>query len=166
VDVTDGRRYLERNRQRHDVIVLDAYYADSIPFHLTTREFLQLVRDRLRPGGVVVANVIGSLEGDGSKLLRSFVRTYREVFPTVELHPVYPNVANPGYIGNVVLVATTAPAADLPALRARWHALRSRRPLAPNLDRVIAARVERELPLDDVPTLVDDYAPTDALLVG
>src|SRR5438477_7631573 len=87
VDVTDGRRYLERNRQRHDVIVLDAYYADSIPFHLTTREFLELVRDRLRPGGVVVANVIGSLEGDGSKLLRSFVRTYREVFPTVELHP-------------------------------------------------------------------------------
>ena len=43
--------------------------------------------------------------------------------------------------------------------------MRARHPLAPDLTRVIGARVERELPLDDVPTLVDDYAPTDALLV-
>jgi len=32
------------------------------------------VRARLKPGGVVVANVIGAVRGDGSKLLRSFVR--------------------------------------------------------------------------------------------
>jgi spermidine synthase len=89
VDVEDGRRYLERSDERYDVIVIDAYYADSVPFHLTTREFLQTVRRRLKPGGVVVSNVIGAIAGDGSKLLRSFVRTYRDVFPTVALHPVY-----------------------------------------------------------------------------
>src|SRR5207244_2086497 len=116
VTVADGRRFLERDRRRYDVIAIDAYYADAIPFHLTTREFLETVRSRLVPGGVVVANVIGSLEGDGSKLLRSFVRTYREVFPTVELHPVYSAAASPVELGNNVLVATTGAAPDLDAL--------------------------------------------------
>ena len=62
VDVDDGRRWLTRHDKRWDVIVIDAFYADSIPFHLATREFLQLVRERLAPGGVVVVNVIGALE--------------------------------------------------------------------------------------------------------
>ena len=33
VAVEDGRRYLQRNEQRYDVIALDAYFSDSIPFH-------------------------------------------------------------------------------------------------------------------------------------
>jgi spermidine synthase len=165
VSVADGRRFLEHDRHRYDVIAIDAYYADAIPFHLTTREFLEVVRAHLVPGGVVVANVIGGLQGDGSKLLRSFVRTYREVFPTVQLHPVYSYGANPFTVGNNILVATTGAAPDVDALLQRWRALRARHPLAPDLRRVIRGRVDLELPLDDVPTLVDDYAPTDALLV-
>ncbi len=70
------------------MIVVDAYFADSIPFHLATAQFFELVRSRLSPGGVVVSNVIGAIEGDDSKLLRSMTKTYRSVFPTVELHPV------------------------------------------------------------------------------
>ena len=46
------------------MIVIDAFYADSIPFHLATREFLQLVRERLAPGGVVVVNIIGAITGE------------------------------------------------------------------------------------------------------
>ena len=45
--------------------MIDAFYADSIPFHLATHEFLQLVRERLTPGGVVVVNIIGAVTGDG-----------------------------------------------------------------------------------------------------
>ena len=88
VEVEDGRRYLQRNDRRWDVIVLDAYYSDALPFHLTTQEFLELVRDRLAPGGIVVANMIGALEGENSKLFRAFYRTYRSVFPSVAVHPV------------------------------------------------------------------------------
>lgn len=53
VDVEDGRRFLERDGRRWDVIGIDAYFAGSIPFHLTTREFLELVRERLEPGGAI-----------------------------------------------------------------------------------------------------------------
>ena len=45
VDVDDGRRYLTRDDRRWDVIGIDAFYSDSIPFHLTTVEFLELVRE-------------------------------------------------------------------------------------------------------------------------
>ncbi len=79
VDVDDGRRWLTRHEKRWDVIVIDAFYADAIPFHLATREFLQLVRERLAPGGVVVVNVIGSVTGSESKLLRSLTKTYAVV---------------------------------------------------------------------------------------
>ena len=70
------------------MIVIDAYFADSIPFHLATAQFFELVRSRLTPGGVVVSNMIGAVDGTGSKLLRSMTKTYRTVFPTVALHPV------------------------------------------------------------------------------
>jgi len=163
VEVEDGRRYLERHDDKVDVIVIDAYFADSIPFHLTTREFLETVRKRLNPGGVVISNVIGSPTGDGSKLVRSFVRTYREVFPTVALHPTY---ARGGTFetGNIILVASTGAAPEKEALRARWREVRETHPLASDLDQVIRGRVD-DVPVNDVPTLVDDYAPTDSLLV-
>ena len=97
IDVSDGRRWLATHDERWDMIVLDAFYADSIPFHLTTREFLRLVRTRLAPDGVVVVNIIGAVTGDESKLLRSITKTYRSTFPTVVLHPVYdgPNDRDP-----------------------------------------------------------------------
>jgi spermidine synthase len=39
VVVGDGRRYLRETDGRWDVIVVDAFYADGVPFHLTTLEF-------------------------------------------------------------------------------------------------------------------------------
>nr|MDQ4030542.1 fused MFS/spermidine synthase [Actinomycetota bacterium] len=76
VSTGDGRRFLAERNRRWDVIVIDAFFADAIPFHLVTREFLELARSRLAPGGVIVTNVIGALDGPGSKLFRSIYRTY------------------------------------------------------------------------------------------
>lgn len=57
VVVADGREYLETCAERYDQIWLDAYGGDYIPEHLTTVEFLEVCRDRLKPRGVVVQNV-------------------------------------------------------------------------------------------------------------
>ena len=81
VTAEDGRRFLQTHDERWDVIVVDAYFADSIPFHLATAQFFELVRSRLSPGGVVVSNILGAIEGTDSKLLRSMMKTYRSVFP-------------------------------------------------------------------------------------
>lgn len=166
VEVEDGRRFLARLDRRWDVIVLDAFYADSIPFHLTTVEFLELARSRLAPGGVVVTNMIGTLGGSGSRLFRSFVRTYRSVFPTVVVHPVFlAGDRDQATLRNIILVAGEGAAPQESFLEERWRRIREGAPSAPDLSRAIRDRYVREIGTSDVPTLTDDYAPTDALLL-
>jgi spermidine synthase len=162
VSVKDGRRFLQTNDQRWDMIVIDAYFADSIPFHLSTAQFYELARSRLSPGGVVVSNVIGSAEGPDSKLLRAIAKTYRAVFPTVALHPVGGGLGS----GNVIVVATEGARPKQAVLEDNWNRLRASAPQAVNLRDAIRARWEGPIRFDDVPLLTDGYAPIDALLVG
>jgi spermidine synthase len=160
VAIEDARRWLDEHDERWDVIAVDTFYDDGVPFHLTTREFLELVRSRLTPGGVVVTNLIGSAKGPSSKLVRAVYRTYRDVFPTVLVHPLG---AADAY-GNVILVATDGAAPSKAFLRARWRALRAAHPTAPSLGTAIRERYDAFIPTSDVPTLTDAYAPVDALL--
>jgi spermidine synthase len=81
----DARPYLRRTSSSYDAIMVDVYRQPYIPFYLATREFFELVRDHLTPGGVVVVNV-GHPEGqdDLEKVLSA---TMREVFGTVARDP-------------------------------------------------------------------------------
>lgn len=49
----DARKKLESERVRYDVLVIDAYSGDAIPYHLATREAFHLYRDRLKLGGIL-----------------------------------------------------------------------------------------------------------------
>jgi spermidine synthase len=73
----DGRRFIEQCRSRYDLIFLDAFGAENIPYHLATREFLQAVRRVLTPEGVAVGNVWSRYS---NPLYDSMVRTYQDVF--------------------------------------------------------------------------------------
>src|SRR4029453_6949451 len=100
---------------------------DGVPFHLTTREFLELARERLTPGGVIVTNVIGSGKGEGSKLFRALYRTYRSVFPPVLVHPVG---GGTGY-QNLIVVASEGAAPSKKFLREQWQRPRAGQPTSP-----------------------------------
>lgn len=54
---SDARLYLTRTDTRFDVIIVDAYSFPYLPGHLSTVEFMRLLRDRLHVGGVVLYNV-------------------------------------------------------------------------------------------------------------
>lgn len=57
----DGRVWV-RNRlgkKTYDIVFLDAFKSDSIPYHLKTQEFYQEIHRLLSPGGVVVSNLYG-----------------------------------------------------------------------------------------------------------
>jgi hypothetical protein len=84
----------------------------------------------------------------------------------VVLHPVHaqPEWQPTEYL-NQIIVATERPAPAVSLLLQRWAELRRRTPLAPDLTSAIRNRYDQPLPLSDVPTLTDDYAPTDALLL-
>ena len=165
VEVEDGRRFVAQNDGPWDVIVVDAFYSDSIPFHLATREFLELARSRLTPGGLVVTNIIGAVRGPESRLFRSMLRTYRAVFPTVAIHPVESSGRDLQSIRNIILVAGESAAPSKQFLLDRWHDVQKRSPGAPDLDEAIRGRVDAPVQTEDVPVLTDDYAPTDALLL-
>jgi hypothetical protein len=48
---------LESSQARYGAIFLDAYRQPYIPFYLLTREFFELIRAHLNPGGIVIVNV-------------------------------------------------------------------------------------------------------------
>ena len=169
VEVDDGRRFLQRSDERYDVIMMDAFYSDGVPFHLTTLEFVELMKERLTPGGVIATNVIGALTGSSSQITRALWKTYGAVFPTVKLHPVYEGSSDrrPDDIRNIILVATERAAPGTDRLAEIWDEVReSRAPRAPDLDAAARDRWEKDVRTGDVPLLTDGYAPTDALLLG
>jgi spermidine synthase len=85
----DARPFLRQQEDsRWDAILVDAYRQPYIPFYLVTKEFFELVRDRLTPGGVVVVNV-GHPEGNDA-LEKAMTATMRDVFPQVRRDPVKP----------------------------------------------------------------------------
>jgi spermidine synthase len=79
----DGRPFLQETDSRYDVIVVDAYRQPYIPFYLATKEFFELARERLAPGGVLALNV-AAVPGDerlseaiGSTVLAAFPQAWR-----------------------------------------------------------------------------------------
>jgi spermidine synthase len=96
----DGRWGLERSPRRYSIIGVDAYRPPYIPWHLTTREFFQLVHDRLTDDGVMVINV-GRSPTD-RRLVDDLVGTIRTVFPSIYVMDV------PGSF-NSIIYATRQP---------------------------------------------------------
>ncbi len=144
----DARPFLARNERRYDAIMVDVYRQPYIPFYLITREFFELTRDHLAPGGTVIVNV-GHPKGN-SDLERVLGRTMAAVFPTVRRDPIQPV--------NTLLTASEGPASA-------WRMRQAARLLPPELRRRAAreaGRLTPRLPGGDVYT--DDRAPVEWLV--
>ncbi|MGZ5433244.1 MAG: spermidine synthase, partial [Thermoanaerobaculia bacterium] len=149
IHIADGRTFLARSREQWDLIIIDAYtvnrYGDTIPAHLTTREFFTTVAARLGDGGIVHFHCAFA----DSKLSAAIHTTMASVFPSVLrtggefLASSVPLLADP----HVLLErAKASPAAHFPAL-------------APSV-----ASLRRDPPPRGAIRLTDDYAPVDTLL--
>ncbi|HEV7679494.1 MAG TPA: fused MFS/spermidine synthase [Candidatus Dormibacteraeota bacterium] len=79
--VADGRSFLRSTSKHYDVIVVDAYREEYVPFYLATQEFFSLVHDHLRPGGAVALNVAQVPEDH--RLPDAVAGTLATVFPQV-----------------------------------------------------------------------------------
>jgi len=77
----DARPFLRSTEERYDLIVVDAYHQPYVPFYLATREFFELVRARLAPGGIVALNV--AKVPDDERLVRAIGRTLATELPQV-----------------------------------------------------------------------------------
>jgi spermidine synthase len=143
----DGRVFLNRNRDLYDLILLDAYRGGFVPFHLLTKEFYALVKERLAPGGALASNV-----HDGTKLYHSTVKTLLDVFGEVDLVP--------SGAGEVMALATRRPLPDKEALAARAVALQDRYQFRYPLPEVFKRRMDNPKSQADRGELItDDFAP-------
>ena len=99
----DGRYMLNQLEQQYDLIAIDAYRPPYIPWHLTTVQFFDEVRNHLTDNGVVAMNV-GRTQTD-RRLVAALANTLNYVFPSVHAIDV-PNSFN------TILVATQQPSAS------------------------------------------------------
>ncbi|MFL6796991.1 MAG: spermidine synthase [Xanthobacteraceae bacterium] len=144
----DGRVFLHRNSELYDLILVDAYRGGYVPFHLLTREFYSLVKQRLAPGGAAAFNV-----HDGSKLYLSTIRTLGEVFAGLDLYP--------SGLGETIMTATASPVPkevlmERAAMLQEQHGFRF--PLPQILKRRSDSRPSQAAKAD---LITDDFAPAD-----
>ncbi len=152
---SDGRLYLQKSKDKYDIILIDAYRGPFVPFHLLTKEFYQLVKEHLNEGGVVAQNVEPS-----TMLFDSAVKTIHSVFPQEDFYLAE---------GNVVTIAYDGPPRSPDELNKsaedRTAQFKLRYPLAGMLSQ------RRRLPPDisggtidpSAKVLTDDFAPVETL---
>ena len=136
-----------------DVIVGDAFAGISVPWHLTTREFLEVVRSRLAPGGLYVMNII---DYDDYHLARAEARTIEEVFGELMVVARPDVLADTGDEGaNVILIGGEAlPDRDAVVQAVAAQGSGSAVSDAPTVDAFT----------DGATLLTDEYAPVDQLV--
>ena len=153
--VLDGRLFLKRVEKKYDVILLDAYAGDRVPFHMTTLEFVRLVKRHLAPGGIVATNLWDPAR---TRFLEAEKRTYQMSFPQTYLFDAARS-------GNIVIFGT--PAAETVSGNEwmdRAQKLAAGRSLGFDLTDLVRAEYERLTPLRIVQApLTDDMAPVDTL---
>lgn len=86
IEIGDARLRLKHgDKERFDILVLDAFTSDAVPIHLVTREALGVYRRALRPGGVLLAHITN----DHIRLQPVFAALAREAGMTIiERHDV------------------------------------------------------------------------------
>lgn len=167
ITVADGRQFLRRTDASYDLIVMDAYFAEGIPFHLVTREFLRLVKSHLRPGGMVAANIVGAVGGSNSKLFRAIYKTYASEFPALYPFPVaYQHGHEDETTRTIILFATDKVGQTKQTMTASLSKLRRDHAISPVVVlSFLGDYYSVPIPITDVPLLTDDYAPVDILPV-
>lgn len=144
----DGRIFLQRSKDRFDLILLDAYRGPFVPFHLTTQEFYRLVQERLAPGGIVAQNVEPT-----TMFFDSAYATMASVFDQVDMIEAH---------GNIVLIAYAGPRLSDEALADQAAAIQARDRLPYDLRELVKAREEVGR-LGKPTILTDDFAPVESL---
>ena len=102
----DARKHLSTYDKKYDLIILDAFASTYVPYHLMTDEFFTLIEKRLEPNGVVVSNLIGSIEGHNSSLIKAIYKTMQKTFPVSYIFPTEGSLSN---VQNIMVVSSNQP---------------------------------------------------------
>lgn len=96
----DGRWGLEHSGKQYDLIAIDAYRPPYIPWHLTTLEFFNIIRDHLKEEGSLAINV--GRAPDDRRLIDAIAGTLSQTFPSIYVIDI-------PYTFNSIIYATKQP---------------------------------------------------------
>ncbi len=158
VNIADGRMFIREQLRldpipKYDLVILDAFNGDYIPFHLMTREFLEEVKGILADDGAVVANVFYT-----NRLFDAEFRTFLAVFGRCQAF-------FGAYSTNAMLVALghAAPTLTIDQAVSRAEMLQRRHRFEFNILKV-AQRLQPNIRPDSrAKVLTDDRAPVNWL---
>ena len=88
----DGRIFSNKSKEKYDIIFLDVYNAEGIPFQFTTSEFFTEIKEKLSKNGVISVNLANF--GKDSFTVAE-LNTIYEVFPNTF---VFTSEGNKNYI--------------------------------------------------------------------
>jgi spermidine synthase len=162
----DGRTFVRSAPAGHyDAIILDAFtIGGRIPFHLITKEFFALCRDRLAAGGVLVMNINSAAHGEKARIYQSMYKTIDAVFPQTHAFVVGRQFIRSGDSTNIILVAVND---QTPLSRSDWEDRADAYESNSYVDRTRVRRMIDDLvspPTASVAALfTDDYAPIETM---
>lgn len=149
----DARTFLNRNTEKYDVILCDAFNSHyAVPFHLTTLEAARRIKASMTPEGVVLVNLLSAIEGDRGRFFRAVYATYAGIFPKVMAFAVN-NPQDPTAWQNIIVAAFASETA--PPVLSPDRGLAS----------MLANRLEAPIAMD-TPPLTDDFAPVDRYVLS
>ena len=154
--VCDGREFVEKSREKYDVIFMDAFNTTyGIPCHLTTVELFGELKSHLSEDGFIVSNVISALEGGKSSMFRALYKTISQLFPTLY---IFHSEEDACELQNIVIISTTN--RKLGKLELFKRALKT--PYA----EFVTSYWEKDIALEDVPVLTDENCSIVEKLLG
>lgn len=149
----DGRDFLQESNHTYDVVYMDAYRKSKVPFHLTTKEFMELAYRKTDENGVIFSNTISTSSGPGSDFSRSQYKTIGEVYPSTYYFPT----SDTRLAQNIEIIGSKNEKLSEEQLKER-----NRNYTAMNLSDEIERLEDPDT--EGLTVLTDDYAPVDTLL--
>jgi spermidine synthase len=145
----DGRTFLNHTKKTYDIILGDAFNCSySIPYQLTTQESAQKMYDVLNEDGIVILNIISSIEGETGKFFRAEYATFKTIFPQLFVYPLHDS-KNGNTIQNIFLIASKS--------KHNVYPLSSNETILNNrLQKFWNQEID-----NDISVLTDDFAPVD-----
>ena len=154
VHVSDGRVFVRQQASRnpapaYDMVILDAFNNEYVPFHMATREFFDEVAAVLDPKGVVVANVFCR-----NQLFNAQVQAFWEVYGRCY-------VFFGRHVTNAIVVCPGpyVPDLDPEVARERAGLLQRKHGFSFNLNTVARQFKPRFRPKRSAKVLTDDHTP-------
>jgi len=163
----DGRTFVRNAADGHyDCIILDAFtIGGRIPFHLATREFFTLCRQKLAFGGVFLMNINSAVQGDASQIFHSAYKTIDAAFPATHAFALGSRYGIRDQSTNIILVAVNS---DEPLSAEDWRQRAGRYESKSYVDRsqvlAMVGDLVQTLPdMEHAAVFTDDYAPIETM---